>query len=297
MLADPRAHVKLREFLLTWLKVGQAPDVAKDSKRFPGFDPAVATDLRTSLELFLDEAVWSGSADFRQLLLADDLYLNGRLAKFYGAELPDDAPFQKMKLNPEERAGVLTHPYLMATFAYTAATSPIHRGVFISRGVLGLAMRPPPQAFTPLAENLHPNLTTRERVVLQTKPHACSSCHGVINPLGFTLEKFDAVGRFREKENDKPVDASGAYHTRAGATLTFAGARDLAKYLAGSEEVHTAFAEQLFHHLIKQPVQAYGPRQLADLRESFVKSEFNMRKLAVEIAVAAALPPPKTPKK
>ena len=88
MLADPRAKAKLREFLLTWLKVDQAPDLAKDPKRFPGFDAAVAADLRTSLELFLDDVVWSETSDFRQLLLADDVYLNGRLAKFYGADLP-----------------------------------------------------------------------------------------------------------------------------------------------------------------------------------------------------------------
>ena len=88
MLADPRAKAKLREFLLTWLKVDHAPDLAKDPKRFPGFDAAVASDLRTSLELFLDDVVWSDASDFRQLLLADDVYLNGRLAKFYGADLP-----------------------------------------------------------------------------------------------------------------------------------------------------------------------------------------------------------------
>ena len=90
--------------------------------RFPGFDPAVVADLRTSLDLFLDDVAWNGDSDFRQLLLADDLYLNGRLAKFYGADLPADAPFQKVKLNPQQRAGVLTHPYLMAAFAHTAAT-------------------------------------------------------------------------------------------------------------------------------------------------------------------------------
>ena len=73
-----------------------------------------------------------------------------------------------------------------------------------------MTMRPPPEAFTPLAEDLHPKLTTRERVALQTKPMACVSCHSIINPLGFTLENFDAVGRYRLKENDKQVDASGS---------------------------------------------------------------------------------------
>ena len=114
----------------------------------------------------------------------------------------------------------------------------------------------------------------------------------MINPLGFTLEHFDAVGRYREKENGKPVDDTGSYQTRDGRVVKFAGVRDLAKFLAGSGEVHAAFAEQLFHHLVKQSVRAYGANKLDELRESFSRSGFNIRKLAVEVAVTAALPRP-----
>jgi cytochrome c553 len=289
MLADPRAKAKLREFLHVWLKVDNNPDLAKDPKRLPGFDPAVAADLRASLDLFLDDVLSPGRSDFRRLLLADDLYLNGRLAKFYGADLPADAPFTKVKLNPDYRAGVLTHPYLMAAFAYTGSTSPIHRGVFLARGVLGRSLRPPPEAFVPLPEGQHPDLSTRERVALQTRPQACQGCHGMINPLGFTLEHFDAVGRYREEDNGKPVDASGEYLTEAGAVVKLDGARQLGKFLADSPEVQAAFAEKLFHHLAQQPAQAYGPKTLADLRATFTRTGFDIRKLAVEVAVTAAL--------
>ena len=291
MLADPRFKAKFGDFLLTWLKLDHVADIAKDPKRFPGFDPAVISDLRTSLELFLEEVIWDDKADFRQLLLADHVYLNGRLAKFYGVELPEDAPFQKVKLNPEQRAGILTHPYLMAAFAYTGETSPIHRGVFLARGILGIGLRPPPEAFTPTPANLHPTLTTRERVVMQTKANACISCHGVINPLGFPLENFDAVGRFRDKDNAKPVDAAGSYQTRSGKVVTFKGARDLADFLAGSEEVQEAFAEQLFHHLVQHAVRASGPQALNELRRNFVAKDFHVRKLAVEVLTTSALTP------
>jgi hypothetical protein len=289
MLPDLRTRSKLREFLLQWLKVDQAPEMAKDPKRYPEFSPAVASDLRTSLDLLLDDAVWGESSDFRQLLLTDVLYLNGRLAKVYGADLPPDAPFEKVYQDPRRSAGVLTHPYLLATFAYTATSSPIHRGVFLARNVLGLSLRPPPEAFTPLAPDLHPELTTRERVALQTSPQACQSCHNMINPLGFTLENFDALGRFRENEDGKRIDATGTYQTRTGELVKFTGVRDLATFLAGSAEVHEAFVEQLFHALVKQPVRAYGPRRLADLRESFAQNGFNVRKLVVEIVAASAL--------
>jgi Protein of unknown function (DUF1592)/Protein of unknown function (DUF1588)/PA14 domain/Protein of unknown function (DUF1595)/Cytochrome C oxidase, cbb3-type, subunit III len=289
LLADERAHAKLREFFHLWLKVDPAPDVAKDAARFPGFDPAVVADLRTSLDLFVDDAVWNGNSDFRQLLLSDDLYLNGRLAKFYGADLPADAPFQKVKLNPQQRAGILTHPYMMAAFAHTDSSSPILRGVFLVRGVLGVTLRPPPEAFIPLPESQHPDLTTRDRVVLQTKPTSCMSCHGIINPLGFTLEHFDAVGRFRDQDNNRPIDSKGAYLTRTGETKQFAGARDLAEFLAGSEEVQTAFVEQLFRHLAKQSLRAYGPMAVKELGESFVKNGYSIRKLTMEAATTAAL--------
>jgi hypothetical protein len=291
MVSDLRTRAKVRDFFLQWLRVEQVPDLAKDPKRFPDFNEAIASDLRTSLDLFLEDVIWSEASDFRQLLLADFLYLNGRLAKFYGADLPDEAPFQKVALQPRERAGLLSHPYLMASFSYTATTSPIHRGVFVARSLLGRTLRPPPEAVAPLAPDLHAGLTTRERVTLQTSPNVCMSCHAMINPIGFTLEHFDAVGRYREQEKERPIDAKGTYQTRSGETETFAGARDLATFLAESEETQKAFVEQLFHYLVKQPIRAFGPRTSSDLREGFVSNNFNIRKLLVEMVATSALAP------
>ena len=291
MLGDLRAKAKLREFLLTWVKADQARDLAKDSKKFPGFDAAAIADLRTSLELFLDEVAWSEKSDYRELLSADYLYLNGRLAKFYGADLPADAGFSKVRLDAAERAGVLTHPFLMASFAHNRETSPILRGVFLARGVLAVSLRPPPAAFTPLSPELQPNLTTRERVTLQTRSSTCMACHGIINPLGFTLEHFDAVGRYREQDNGKPIDSTGVYHSRSGKTVTVKNAHELGAFLADSDEAQTAFVEQMFHSLVQQPVQAYGPTTLGDLHRSFAANGFNIRKLAVATMVASALQP------
>jgi len=289
MLQDPRSRAKLHEFFLQWLKVDHYPDLAKDAKRFPGFDPAVASDLRTSLELGLDQVVWSERSDFRELLLSDKLFLNGRLAKVYGLDLPADAPFQPVSLDPAERAGVLTHPYLLASFAYVDTSSPIHRGVLVARNMLGRLLQPPPAAFTPLAAELHPNLTTRQRVMVQTKPEACASCHNMINPLGFTLEKFDAIGRLRAQENGRPVDATGSYVARSGKTVKFSGSRELASYLATSEEAHAAFVEKLFQYLVKQPVRAFGPDTLPNLEKSFAANGYSIRKQLVESMAVSAL--------
>ncbi len=291
MIADPRAKNKLRQFLLTWVKADQAGELSKDGAKFPGFDAPLAADLRTSLELFFDDVLDSDGADFRQLLLADTTYLNGRLAKFYGADLKPDADFTKVKFEAERRAGVLTHPFLMSNFAHYKESSPILRGVFLARGVLALSLRPPPEAIAPLAPELQPSLTTRERVALQTKAETCMACHGIINPLGYTLEHFDAVGRYRGDDNGKPVDPVGSYQTRAGKTVAVHGARELAQFLVNSDEAQSAFVEQLFHMLVQQPVRAYGPKVLEDLRQSFQAKDFNIRKLAVEIMATSALKP------
>ena len=289
MVNDPRTRSKLRDFLMQWLKVEHVPDLAKDSEKFPEFSPGIANDLRTSLELSVDELANSETTDFRQLLLADSVYLNGRLAKFYGTDLPEEAEFQKITLDSGERAGVLSHPYLMTGFAYSATSSPIHRGVFIARSVLGRSLKPPPEAVVPFAPDLHADLTTRERVALQTKAETCMACHRLINPLGFTLEHFDAVGRYRKDEQGKAVDTSGSYRTRTGELATFAGVRDLARYLAASEETHAAFVQQLFHNIVKQPVRAYGTETQTNLKRAFVSGEFSIRKLLVEIIATSAL--------
>lgn len=292
MVDDPRFAAKLRDFFQQWLRIEQPADLAKDAAAYPGFDPAIVADLRSSLEYLVDDVIADPESDFREFLVADDVYLNGRLAKFYGVEAEPDAPFRRLPLDPTERAGVLSHPYLMASFAYTGSTSPIHRGVFIARSVLGRGLKPPPVAVAPLAPDLHAGLSTRERVTLQTSPAACMTCHGMINPLGFGLEKFDAVGRLRPEEKGKPVDASGSYDPPSGTPIPYTGARALGAILAESDEVHDALVAQLFHYLVKQPINAYPADSRAKIRREFRESGSNLRELGVQIALAALQPAP-----
>ena len=163
-----------------------------------------------------------------------------------------------MKVDANQRIGIITHPYLMAGFAYHNSSSPIHRGVFIARTILGRRLRPPQDAVTPLSPDLHPDLTTRERITMQTTPQACVKCHELINPLGFPLENYDAVGRYQKKEKGKPIDSSGNYETLEGEVVYFDNAKEMAEFLAESPEVHSAFIERLFQYSVKQPVLAFG---------------------------------------
>ncbi len=318
MLTDPRTRAKLRQFLHRWLKVDHVEAIQKDTDVYPGFEPALVSDLRSSLDLFLDDIVWGTQPDFRRLLLSSELFVSPRLASFYALSAPEriatpdrdpagtngasdeqsegatshpagEQAFVKVALDPQQGAGVLTHPYLLANLSYHKTTSPIHRGVFVIRSLLGRSLKPPPIAVTPLDESFDPSMTTRERVTFQTRPANCQTCHELINPFGFSLEHYDAVGRFRATEKQKPINASGTYETIAGQVIQFDGARQLAEFLAASEETHRWFVEQLFHHVVKQPVEAYGPGQLGELTQSFANEEYNLQRLLVQIVRVTAL--------
>jgi hypothetical protein len=150
-------------------------------------------------------------------------------------------------------------------------------------------MKPPPVAVAFKNDEFDPKLTMREKITQLTSDSNCMSCHSVINPLGFALEHFDAVGRWRTQENDKPVDSKSQYTTEDGETVEVTNARDIARLALGSESAHRAFVVQLFQHLTKQNPAAYGPSVVEQLRAEFEADDFNIQNLMVRIAVMAAL--------
>ncbi|MFM2211347.1 MAG: hypothetical protein RL639_541 [Verrucomicrobiota bacterium] len=291
MMKDPRAKAKLRDFLHDWLHVEEGAEIAKDQKEYPGFDQAVVMDLRTSLDLFTENIVWSEKSDYRQLLLGDTILMNQRLAKFYGQKVAPGDGFQPVKMDADQRAGVLTHPYLLATFSYTKSTSPIHRGVFVTRNILGRMLKPPPMAIAFMDDKFDPSFTMREKVTELTSKPACMSCHVTINPLGFSFERFDAVGRVRATDNKKPVDPVSDYVAADGSVLKLTGARDVGVHAAESQAGQAGFVRNLFHSLVKQPPAAYSPELVGQLTDKFRADGFHVRNLAVEVAVVAALRP------
>lgn len=288
MLYHDRTRQKLSEFFYHWLEMEKASHASKDEDVYPGFGQELIQSLRDSIDMSLNEIVWSDDPDFRRLLLFDEIYIDQTMATFYGIEKTKDERFQKVSFESDRRSGVLTHPYLMTGLAYYKNTSPIHRGVFVAKSLLGRSLKPPPIDVEPLEEEFDPSMTTRERVTHQTKEINCSGCHSVINPLGFSLENYDAVGRFRETEKDKPIDTKTVYLSPTSEEVVFNGAKDLARYLAESPEAHRNFIEKMFEHFVKQSIYAFGPDVLDQMQVKFEQSNFNIQNLIVEIAMVAA---------
>lgn len=288
MVADARAKAKLRGFFHHWLELERASLASKDPKAFPGFDETMLADLRESLWMFIEEVVWSDTSDYRRLINADYLWLNERLAKYYGKEVKGEA-FQRVPFDPEQRVGVITHPFLLASHSYSRSTSPIHRGVFLSRNIVGLTLKNPSIAASFDNQKFDPTLTMREKVEHLTKNTACAACHSVINPFGFSLEHYDAVGRWRTIDNNKPVNALAQFDTDDGHTVKLTGPKDIADYTVTSPAAHKSFVRQLFFHTVKQTPIAFGAPALDDLRAQFEKDNFNIQKLLGDIATLAAL--------
>jgi cytochrome c5 len=287
MLDDPRSRHKLREFFHHWLELKDINSIAKDPDAFPDLDEAVLSDLRRSLEMFVDDIVWNGSSDYRELLRADHMILNNRLANFLGLPSVGEG-FKRVALPDSRRAGVITHPYLLASFSYFRDTSPIHRGVFLTRSIVGRTLMPPPEAIDFDHARFDPDLTMREKVTEITRPTSCMGCHVDINPLGFTLESFDAVGRWREIDNKKPVDTTSDFINDDGETIQISTARDVAEFAISSDSSKRAFIRQLFHHTIKQPIAAFGHDRADHLFKRFDSSGYQVRQLLLETALVAA---------
>ena len=312
MVNDYRCQAKTLAFIEEWLEIRNTEEITKDQETFPGFNAILVQDLRKSMDRFLEELLASETSDFRQLLQSDWCYTTQRLENYYGeawspeppgaddagADDADPGPTRKTESelvasihDPNIHGGVLTHPLIMSHLAYHRNTSPIHRGVFLTRRTLGRVLRPPETSFTPLSPDLHPELTTRERVQLQTGEVNCQRCHQQINSIGFAYEQFDATGRFRTTDRNKPIDTTGGYTERSGNRISFSGARELADYLAQSDDCHHAFVESAFEHFVKQPIVAYGPETANQLTTAFRDNHFNIRELLVNIALTASRQP------
>ena len=290
MLRDSRSRAKLRDTFHHWLGIDHAEEIAKDTEQYPNYDKSLEADLRTSLNIFLDNIVWrTAGADFRKLLNSRHLPFNERLARFYGAQRVKHHGEFGPSFFDHERAGLLTHPYLLALYSYHNATSPIHRGVFITRHVLGRSLKPPPEAVVFKDEAFAPDMTMREKVTQLTKADACMTCHGIINPLGFALEQFDGIGRLRETEKGRPINTISDYLSADGSAVRLTSASDLARHATESPSAQNGFIEMLFNQVAKQPVRAYGSAVLNRLRGDFAASGFNVQFLLAETAVINAL--------
>ena len=210
MLADPRSYNLASNFAGQWLRLRNVTSVDPNVRLYPDFDDNLRQAFRTETELFVDSVVREDRSVL-DLLRADYTFLNERLAKHYGIPNVYGSRFRRVELGPDSRrGGLLRQGSVLAVTSYATRTSPVIRGVWVLSNIVGAPPPPPLPNVPALDGNVPANLPVRERMAAHRASPVCASCHRTIDPVGFALENFDAVGRWRDNEGDSgPIDVSG----------------------------------------------------------------------------------------
>ncbi len=212
MLADARSQSLASNFAGQWLYLRNLDSITPDGRLYPDFDENLRQAFRRETELFF-ESVQNEDRSVLDLLIADDTFLNERLAKHYGIPHIYGSHFRRVALDTaSRRGGLLRHGSILTVTSYATRTSPVIRGHWILKNIIGAPPAPPPADVPALKDvTVSASLSVRDRLAEHRANVACASCHNLMDPLGFALENFDAVGRWRDSEGDKPIDASGRF--------------------------------------------------------------------------------------
>ena len=209
MLADPRAANFATNFAGQWLRLRSLESFSPNARLFPDFDDNLRQALRTETELFV-ESIVSEDRSVLDLIRADYTYLNERLAKHYRIGGVYGTRFRRVALDPaSKRGGLLRHGSVLTVTSYPTRTSPVLRGTWVLENIFGAPPPPPPPNVPALDNAVSASLPMRERLRAHRDNPACASCHRTIDPVGFALENFDALGRWRDYEDGVEVDAAG----------------------------------------------------------------------------------------
>ena len=234
MLADPRAANFATNFAGQWLRLRSLESFSPDARLFPDFDDNLRQALRRETELFVQSVV-SEDRSVLDLIQADYTYLNERLAKHYGIGGVYGTRFRRVALDAaSKRGGLLRHGSVLTVTSYPTRTSPVLRGTWVLENVFGAPPPPPPPNVPALDNAVSASLPMRERLSAHRDNPACASCHRTIDPVGFALENFDALGRWRDYEDGVEVDAAGGL---PGAGESARGVADLEQALLARPEL------------------------------------------------------------
>jgi hypothetical protein len=282
LLGDARAKDAIKDFHAQWLNVVGVEDMTKDPTLFKTYNPEVGKAMVAEMGEFVTNVLWgqNASGKLETLLTSTDSFADAGLAKLYGLSGVTGTAMQPVKLNPQERAGILTQGAFLAAHANPGEGHPVRRGKDVLGSLLCIDMAPPTNREVPPLMERQPSQTTREHFAQHSTDPFCASCHSVIDPIGFAFEIYDAVGAYRTTDVGKPVDATGKI-TLDGMDHTFKDAIDLSGLLAQSNDVRACMAKQWMRYGLRRREVTGEDPSLKFIGDSFKSASFNIRDLMV----------------
>ena len=245
MLADARSLALVENFAGQWLELRKVAKVKPDEVLFPEFDDDLRYGMRRETELFFAD-ILRNNRSILDLLDSDRTFLNERLARHYGIETVHGSQFREVRLPDSRRGGLLGQASVLTVTSYPNRTSVVIRGKWVLENLFGIPPPPPPPDIPELEEAAHDGeeLTLRKMMTLHSQNPTCASCHVRMDPIGFALENFDAIGRWRDKDGTALIDASG----ELPGGIAFEGPADLKHVFA--TDLRDAFARTVTEKLL-----------------------------------------------
>ena len=214
MLADPRSKALVGNFANQWLSVDDMDALQPDPTVYPEFDQSLRAAYHTEIDMFID-SVFRSDQSVLQLLDANYTFVNERLAEEYGIPNIRGEQFRRVTLTDSHRWGLLGKGTFLMGTSYANRTSPVKRGAWVLEVISGTPPHAPPPGVVALKENVDgaKATTVRERMVAHRSNPSCNACHGILDPLGFSFENFDAIGGWRDKDREAatPIESSGEW--------------------------------------------------------------------------------------
>jgi hypothetical protein len=309
MLADPRSHSLSTNFAFQWLQVDSIDKIEPDPTLFPAFDEDLRLAMHKEIELFVD-SVFRDDLNVEKLMTANWTFVNERLALHYGIPNVRGGVFRRVTLSDSHRFGILGKGGILMGTSYGNRTAPVLRGAWILENITGTPPKAPPANIKALQENVPgaTALTVRQRMELHRNQASCNACHGIMDPLGLSLENFDAIGQWRDRDREAGdvIDASGQMVTG----LKLNGPDDMrAALMAKPEQFVQTLTMKLMTFALGRTVEfsdmptvraivrdaARNDYRFSSLILGIVKSEpFQMKRLSNDTAVltTAVVPTP-----
>ena len=306
LLADPKAKEALDEWVSQWLRFDRAIETGRDSRTYPKFTRETAVAMTGEARAFVGDLVWN-SRDFMELFTAENGYVNQELASLYGVAAPakefDRVPFPANS----ERAGLLGQALFLTLTSQPNDTSPTARGLFVREQFLCQHVADPPPGVSttlPPLSDTKPQ-TNRQRLAMHAADKTCAGCHGLMDPIGFGFEKFDAIGGRREKvelafypldrkskEPPKKVqlDLDTTGWVAGIAESNFTSPRELGRLLARTPQCQECVVKQYFRYVAGHPESASDRPLIRSVMEDFRASQFRFQEMMISLMIAREFP-------
>ena len=282
MLADRRSRALVENFAGQWLYLRNVATVKPDGVLFPEFNTELRVAVERETKLFFEKILRHNRSVF-DLLDADYTFLNETLAEHYGVGRVYGPQFREVQLRDSRRGGLLGQASILTVTSYPNRTSVTVRGKWILENLFSMPPPPQPPDVPELEEANHDGkrLTLREAMSLHSKNPTCASCHVRMDPIGFALENYDAIGRWRTEDAGAPIDASG----ELPGGVTFNGPGELKQVLArdfGDAFVATV-AEKLLAYALGRGVEYYDKATVRSIVRQAARNEYRLADLIVTI--------------